>query len=116
MRARQFVVDARNVRITGGGEVRLGPEVLDLTLKGYPKRLRLTRLKAPVRITGHLLQPSIAISAGPVLKQGAIATALGATLTPLAAVLAFVDPGLTRDENCAALVAEAQDSAAPPAR
>ena len=116
MRAQQFVVDTHDVRITGHGEVRLGPEELDLSLNGYPKRLRLTRLKAPVRITGHLLEPSIGISAGSVLKQGAIATTLGATLTPLAAVLAFVDPGLTRDENCAALLAGAQDSAAPPAR
>jgi uncharacterized protein involved in outer membrane biogenesis len=114
MRAQQFVVDTRTVRITGRGEVLLGPEELDLSLNGYPKRLRLTRLKAPVRITGHLLDPSIGIKAGPVLKQGAIATTLGVTLTPLAAVLAFVDPGLTRDENCAALLAGAQDSAAPP--
>lgn len=116
MRAQQFVVDTRSVRITGRGELLLGPEELDLSLNGYPKRLRLTRLKAPVRITGHLLKPSIGIGAGSALKQGAIATTLGAALTPLAAVLAFVDPGLTRDENCAALLAGAQDSAAPPGR
>jgi AsmA family protein len=116
MSAQQFVVDTRTVRITGRGEVRLGREELDLSLNGYPKRLRLTRLKAPVRITGHLLDPAIGISAGSVLKQGAIATTLGATLSPLAAVLAFVDPGLTRDENCAALLAGAQHSAAPPPR
>jgi hypothetical protein len=116
MRAQQFVVDTRTVRITGRGELLLGPEELNLSLMGYPKRFRLTRLKAPVRITGHLLDPSIGIGAGPALKQGAIATTLGAALSPLAAVLAFVDPGLTRDENCAALLAGAQDSAAPPVR
>jgi AsmA family protein len=116
MSAQQFVVDTRSVRITGRGELLLGPEELNLSLNGYPKRLRLTRLKAPVRITGHLLEPSIGISAGSVLKQGAIATTLGAALSPLAAVLAFVDPGLTRDENCAALLAGAQDSVAPTVR
>lgn len=116
MGAQQFVVDTRSVRITGRGELLLGPEELNLSLNGYPKRLRLTRLKAPVRITGHLLKPSVGIGAGSVLKQGAIATTLGAALSPLAAVLAFVDPGLTRDENCAALLAGAQDSVAGAAR
>jgi hypothetical protein len=34
------------------------------------------------------------------------AVALGIVLTPLAAVLAFVDPGLAKDANCAALRSE----------
>jgi uncharacterized protein involved in outer membrane biogenesis len=111
MRVQDFVVDAKDVRITGRGEVRLGPEELDLSLRGEPKKFRLARLKAPVRITGHLLKPSIGLAAGPAVKQGAIATALGVALTPLAAVIAFVDPGLAKDADCAALLG---DSAAAP--
>jgi hypothetical protein len=72
-------------------------------------------LRVPVRITGHLLAPSIGIDAGQAVKQGALAAALGA-LTPLAAVIAFVDPGLAKDENCAALLQSAQNSPAAPAR
>jgi hypothetical protein len=36
-------------------------------------------------------------------------------LTPLASVLAFVDPGLTKDADCGALLAEAKalDAKAP---
>ena len=111
MRAQDFVVDAKDVRITGRGEVRLGPEELDLSLRGEPKKFRLARLKAPVKITGHLLKPSIGLAAGPAVKQGAVATALGVALTPLAAVIAFVDPGLAKDADCAALLG---DSAAAP--
>jgi hypothetical protein len=40
------------------------------------------------------------------VKQGAIAAALGTIVTPIAAVFAFVDPGLAKDQNCAALLAE----------
>ncbi len=108
MHAEHVVFDTEDVRITGSGEVRLGPEELDLSIKGEPKKLRLARLKTPVEINGHLRKPSIGIDAGKTLKQGAIATALGAALTPLAAVIAFVDPGLAKDENCAALLASAQ--------
>jgi len=114
MRVRNFVVDTQDVRITGSGEVRLGPEELDLSLEGKPKKFRLARLKAPVTITGHLLKPVIGIKAGAALKQGAIATALGAALTPLAAVIAFVDPGLAKDENCAALLGTAEHAPGAP--
>ncbi len=112
MRAQDFVVDAKDVRITGRGEVRLGPEELDLSLRGEPKKFRLARLRAPVKITGHLLRPSIGLAAGPAVKQGAIATALGVALTPLAAVIAFVDPGLAKDADCAALL-DNSSAAAP---
>jgi len=111
MRAQNVVFDTENVRITGHGEVRLGPEELDLSIKGQPKKLRLARLRTPVEINGHLLDPSIGVNAGETLKQGAIAVALGAVLTPLAAVLAFVDPGLAKDENCVALLQNAEQAA-----
>ncbi len=62
------------------------------------------RLRTPIEIGGHLRKPSIGVNAGKTLKQGAIAAALGTVLTPLAAVVAFVDPGLAKDENCSALL------------
>jgi uncharacterized protein involved in outer membrane biogenesis len=36
--------------------------------------------------------------------QGAVASALGVLLTPAAAVLAFIDPGLAKNKDCAASV------------
>lgn len=108
MRAENVIFDTQDVRITGRGEVRLGPEELDLSIKGEPKKLRLARLRTPVEINGHLKDPSIGVDPGKVAKQGAIATAIGAALTPIAAVIAFIDPGLAKDANCAALVESAQ--------
>lgn len=108
MRADNVVLDTRDVRITGRGEIRLGPEELDLSIKGEPKKLRVARLRTPVEINGHLRDPRIGVDAGKVAKQGAVAAAIGAVLTPLAAVIAFVDPGLAKDENCAALLEVAQ--------
>jgi AsmA family protein len=107
MQAQNVVFDTEDVRITGRGEVRLGPEELDLSLKGEPKKLRLARLRSPVEIGGHLRKPAFGIDAGETAKQGAIAAALG-VVTPVAAVLAFIDPGLAKDENCAELLSTAQ--------
>jgi hypothetical protein len=111
MRADRVVVDTEDVRITGRGEVRFGPEELDLSIKGEPKKLRLTRLRTPVEVRGHLRNPSIGINAGKAVKQGAIAAVIGAVVTPFAAILAFVDPGLAKDENCTALLSEADPHA-----
>lgn len=63
-----------------------------------------------MEIHGALLKPTFGLETGHVLKQGAIAATLGTLLTPLAAVLAFVDPGLAKDQNCAQLLAEAKTS------
>ena len=52
-------------------------------------------------IKGHVLKPSFELEGSHLVKQGGIAVALGTVLTPLAAVLAFVDPGLAKNQNCA---------------
>lgn len=104
MRADNVVFDTKDVRIAGRGEIRLGPEELDLSIKGEPKKLRLARLRTPVEIHGQLRDPRIGVDAGKVAKQGAVAAAIGAVVAPIAAVIAFVDPGLAKDENCAALL------------
>ena len=110
--AQNVMIDTQNVIVRGSGEIRLGPEELDLSIKGKPKKLRLLRLRTPVEINGHLRKPSIGIDAGRTATQGAIATAVGSLLTPLAAVIAFVDPGLAKDANCAAVLAGAGAPAA----
>ncbi|HEV7715807.1 MAG TPA: AsmA family protein [Steroidobacteraceae bacterium] len=119
MHAQNVVFDTQNVLITAGGEIRLGPEELDLAIKGQPKKLRLLRLRTPVELNGHLRKPTIGVNIGKTLSQGAVATAIGAVVAPLAAVIAFVDPGLAKDANCSALLAEANTRTAaatvPPA-
>jgi AsmA family protein len=66
------------------------------------------RLRSPVLIRGTLKRPSVGIDARNSLVQAGEAVALGVALTPLASLLAFVDPGLAKDADCAALLAEAK--------
>jgi uncharacterized protein involved in outer membrane biogenesis len=114
MSAENLTFDTQNVLIKGKGDIKLGPEELNLEIKGEPKKIRLTRLRTPIEVKGHLLKPSVGIDVGSTAKQGAIAAALGAIATPIAAVLAFVDPGLAKDQNCAAMLAEAEHKGPPP--
>jgi len=111
--AQEVDFDTQNVLIKGSGRIYLGSERLDLTIEGHPKKFRLLRVRAPIEVRGQLLRPRFQLEAGHVLKQGALGAALGAVATPLAAVLAFVDPGLARNQDCAQLLAPAAPATHP---
>ena len=112
--AQRLVFDTTNVLITGDGHIALDDEKLDLNLKGQPKKLRFDRLRSPINIRGTLRHPSISLSTPAVVKQGAVATGLAIIGTPIAAVLAFIDPGLAKDADCAGMTDEAQDKVERP--
>jgi uncharacterized protein involved in outer membrane biogenesis len=106
----KIIIDTETVLIEGEGSINLGAEELDIDIAGKPKKLRFVRLRTPVTLTGPLRKPNVGIDAGDTAKQIGIAGIVGAILTPLTAALAFIDPGLAEDANCAALLAEAEKS------
>jgi uncharacterized protein involved in outer membrane biogenesis len=110
--SQQFVLDTEPVRIDGRGNVNLQGETFNLTLQGQPKNFQPLRLRVPILINGKLADPKITIDPKPALVQGGIGAVLG-TINPFAAILAFIDPGLAKDANCAALLADAQGKGAP---
>ena len=112
--AEHILFDTENVIVTGDGRITLGDEKLDLNIKGEPKKLRFDRIRAPVNIRGTLRHPSISLSTPALAKQAAAAAILGAVATPFAAVLAFVDPGLAKNADCATLTDEAAGKVAQP--
>jgi AsmA family protein len=103
-----LVIDTTQVLVTGQGGINLESEALDLSLRGQPKQARMLRLRTPITVRGSLLEPKFGVQPGKLAAQTGGAVALGALLTPVAAVLAFVDGGLAKDANCAALVGQAE--------
>jgi hypothetical protein len=100
-------VDTSNVLITGRGSINLDNEDLDLALQGDPKKLRLLRLRSPITLHGTLLHPAVGIKADKLAEQAGVAAALGALLTPVAAAIAFIDPGLAKNKDCSTVLAQA---------
>ena len=109
--ARTLVVDTDKALITGSGEIHMDSGALDLSLRGNPKHVSLT-MHSAVAVRGTLSHPEVRLNAGKVLAQGAAAAALGVVLTPVAAVLAFINPKVAHGADCADLTARAQT--APP--
>ncbi|HEY3950338.1 AsmA family protein [Phenylobacterium sp.] len=111
--ADRLIVDTDPVLIDGGGYINLDTEALGFTVKGHPKKFQLVRLLAPITVSGPMLSPKVDVHKGQAIAQGAGAVALGAVLSPLAALLPFVDGGLAKNADCAGLRAEGQAQGAP---
>lgn len=110
--ARRLIMDTDPVLITGEGQVNLGSEALAFELRGHPKGVRLFRLHVPILVRGTLLHPAVRVEARNGVKPAAEAVPLGAGLPPFGAMLAFVDPALAKDADCASL--EQRVSTSPP--
>ena len=110
--ANQIVFDTEPVLGTGRGTINLGTEKIDFKISGHAKEPRLVRVIAPITIKGSIKGPKIGVEAGTAVAQGGIA-ALLTTLTPLAAILPFVDLGLAKDAACGSLIANAGREGAP---
>jgi len=80
-----LIVDTEPILITGGGQIHLDSETLDLAFRGHPKSLRILRLRSPLLVRGTLLHPSISIHGNH-------------------SVLVLIDPGPAKDVDCASLV------------
>jgi len=111
--ASQLVFDTGPVLVTGGGQINLGTERLAFRAQGHPKKFQLVRLMVPVDIEGPIRSPALRLEKGPAIAQGGIAVALATVLSPIAALLPFVDPGLAKDANCGAMIAEDANKGAP---
>jgi uncharacterized protein involved in outer membrane biogenesis len=112
-KVKQVVFDTQVVLITGNGDINLQNERLDLQLTGQPKKFRIGVLRTPIEIKGTLLHPAVGIKGSKLATQAAAAVVLGVVGTPLAAIAAFVDPGLNKSADCQALIADAKAMGTP---
>jgi uncharacterized protein involved in outer membrane biogenesis len=108
---RLFLMDTTDSTVQAEGRIDLRNEQLDLRVKTQPKDPSILAVRTPVTIKGAFAGPSIGVEKGPLAARGAAAVALGVLLTPVASILAFIEPGLGKDSDCAALLNEVQEPA-----
>lgn len=108
MTPRLFVLDTSDTTVTAEGRISLTEELLGLKIKAHPKDPSLLSARTPINITGAFSRPSVSLDAGALAARTAGAVALGLLLTPLASILAFIEPGLESDSDCVALLKQVQ--------
>ncbi len=119
--ARSLVMDTEKEKILGEGSIDFKTERYDLTLKAQSKSASVLALRGPIVIDGTFKSPQVRPATGPIAARVGASVALGAALTPLAALLPLIDVGGAADADCRALMQEAQDNVqakipAPPAK
>jgi uncharacterized protein involved in outer membrane biogenesis len=110
---RTMLVDTTEANIRGKGQIDLKSETIDYEIRTQPKRLNVGSLATPIDVTGPLRSPSIRPEAGPLAVRGGAAIALGVLLTPLAALIPTIQLGLGEDNDCVALIENAQHDGKP---
>ncbi len=108
--ARSLVMDTEKEKILGEGSVDFASERYDLTLKAQSKRPSVVALRGPIVINGTFKAPQVRPATGPITARVGTSVALGAALTPLAALLPLIDVGGAADADCRALMQEAQEN------
>ncbi len=111
--ARRIVFDTGVVLALGTGRIDLRDETIDLRLNGKPKKFRLLRIAAPITVKGPLIAPRFGVDVGKAAPQLVVSALLGALVAPLAVILPFVNPGLAKNADCAALMGRAATKGTP---
>lgn len=106
--ARTLVLDTTDTNITGRLSLDLGLERLEGRLVPEPKDFSPLSARVPIIIGGTFADPTIGVEKGPLAGKGAAAAALGVFLTPLAAIIPFLDAGGGEDSPCRSLIQQAK--------
>jgi hypothetical protein len=88
----------------GNGSINLRDETIDFRLTAHPKDISLLSARTPVIIRGTLKEPAPRPEVATLAAKGAASVALGALLTPAAAILPWVELGLGQDSPYRALL------------
>jgi AsmA family protein len=108
MTARTAVLDSEETLIRGEGTIDLGKETLALRIQGRPKKPGIGHTRLAVTISGPFTSPSVDVDPSEILVRGALALGAGALLGPAAAILPFIDLGMSQDSDCLKWIMEAE--------
>ena len=95
-----ILIDTRKNVMKGRGGFSFKDESLDLGFRADAKTFSLFSGQSPVRIGGYFASPSIQPITPELLGRAGAGLGLGLLVSPLAAIIAFVDPGDAKAADC----------------
>lgn len=108
MKTQLVLLDTTDTNVLMEGEINLGMETVDLKITAQPKDPSLFSARTPIHIEGPIKRLKVYPDPVPLLAKGAASLALGALLTPAAAIIPWIELGLGEDSPCHALVSAAK--------
>ncbi|KQN35617.1 AsmA family protein [Sphingomonas sp. Leaf407] len=102
-----ILIDTQKNVMIGRGGFSFRNETIDLAFRADSKRFSLLAGQSPVGIGGYFASPSYSVVSPELLGRAGAALGLAVVATPLAGVLAFVDPGDAKATACGPVLAGA---------
>jgi uncharacterized protein involved in outer membrane biogenesis len=95
-----ILIDTQKNVMIGRGGFSFKDESVDLSFRADGKTFSLFSGQSPVGIGGHFAAPKLDVISPELIARGAAGLGLGIVASPLAAILAFVDPGDAKAAAC----------------
>ncbi len=102
-----ILVDTQKNVMLGRGGFSFRNESLDLAVRADGKKFSLISGQSPVGVRGYFAKPEIDVISPELVTRTGVALGLGVMVTPLAAVIAFVDIGDAKAADCGPVLAGA---------
>lgn len=106
-----ILIDTDKNVMTAKGGFSFKDESLSLSFRADAKKFSLFSGQSPIGIGGYFAQPKIQIISSQLLTRAGVGIALGVVASPVAALLAFVDPGDAKSAACGPVLAGANAAA-----
>ncbi len=106
-----ILIDTSKNVIGGRGGFSFKTESLDFAVEADAKSFSLFSAQSPIGVQGFFAEPKIDPVSGELLARAGAGLGLAALVSPLAAVVAFVDPGNAEPTRCGPVLAGARAAA-----
>jgi len=106
-----ILIDTTKNVMTAKGGFSFKDESLSMAFRADAKKFSLFSGQSPVGIGGYFAQPKMQIITPQLLTRAGAGVALGVAASPIAALLAFVDPGDAKSAACGPVLAGAHATA-----
>ncbi len=106
-----ILIDTAANVMTAKGGFSFKDESLSLAFRADSKKFSLFSAQSPLGIGGHFAKPEMQIITPQLLTRAGVGIALGVVASPVAALIAFVDPGDAKSAACGPVLAGANAAA-----
>ncbi|MHC9419300.1 AsmA family protein [Sphingomonas citri] len=100
-----ILIDTKNNVILARGGFSFKTEALDLAFRADSKKFSLFSGQSPVGLGGYFAQPQLNVISPQLVARAGAGLGLAVVATPVAALLAFVDPGDAKAAQCGPILA-----------
>ncbi|MES2676273.1 MAG: AsmA family protein [Pseudomonadota bacterium] len=108
LKSKAVVLDTNDSLLVGNVDIDMKRETINAKLDAKPKDSSIFAMQIPITISGKLKTPAIGLDNKKAGRKGAAAVVLGSLLTPLAALIPFIEKGDAQNADCRVLLANAK--------